>query len=160
MLGLEMRPDLDGRSLAPLVADPNAKWNHPAISTVGRGTHTVRHSRWRYTRYFDGTEELYDLRNDPNEWSNLIDDPERAPIARRMAKHIPEDKNYSHFVRYQNFKDVAPSDGSPLMLYGPDVDMFAESKDVSKNHPQIVEHIQNYLKAHPSAPKHLNLNSP
>ncbi len=159
MLGLEMRSDLDGRSLAPLVADPKTEWPHPAISTVGRGTHTVRHSRWRYTRYFDGTEELYDLRNDPNEWTNLINDPERAPVARRMAKHIPEDTNYSHFVRYQNFKAVAPSDGSPLMLFGPDVDMFAESKNVSEKYPQIVTHIQSYLDAHPNAPKHLNLNN-
>lgn len=27
--------------------------------------------RWRYFRYADGSEELYDHINDPNEWDNL-----------------------------------------------------------------------------------------
>jgi len=158
VLGLQKRPDLDGHSLVPLLADPRAKWAHPALSTIGRGTHTVRSARWRYIRYFDGTEELYDHRNDPHEWNNLINDPERANIVRRLRKQIPEDKNYSHFVRYDHFKAVIPSDGSDPMLFGPKVDMFAESKDVSKNYPQIVKHVTDYLARNPNAPKHLNLN--
>ena len=44
------------------------------------------------------------------------------------------------------------------MLYGPKVEMFAESKDVSKEYPNIVKHIGDYLAANPNAPKHLNLN--
>ena len=81
MLGLKKRSDLDGNSLTSLLANPNTHWPHIALSTVGRGTHTVRVSRWRYIRYFDGSEELYDHQNDPNEWSNRIDDPEQANIA-------------------------------------------------------------------------------
>lgn len=158
MLGLEKRSDLDGHSLIPLIADPNAHWPHIALTTVGRGTHTVRVARWRFIRYFDGTEELYDHQLDPNEWSNRINDPERANIVSRLRNAIPEDKNYSHFVRYGHFKAVVPSDGSDLMLFGPQVDMFAESKDVSKDHPKIVQHITNYLARNPNAPKHLNLN--
>lgn len=158
MLGLNMRADLDGHSLTPLLADPKAKWPHMALTTVGRGTHTVRNERWRYIRYFDGTEELYDHKNDPNEWTNRIGDPEHSKIVRRLRKQIPEDKSYSHFVRYLDFKAVVPADGSSTMLFGPKVDMFAESKDVSKSHPQIVKHINDYLAKNPRAPKHLNLN--
>ena len=35
----------------------------------------MRSERWRYIRYADGTEELYDHRNDPHEWKNLASDP-------------------------------------------------------------------------------------
>ncbi|MDG2253519.1 MAG: sulfatase [Opitutaceae bacterium] len=159
MLGLKKRDDLDGHSLMPLLSDPRAEWVHVAMSTVGRGTHTVRHSRWRYTRYFDGTQELYDHKNDPNEWTNLIGDPERANLVRWLSKKIPEDKIYSHFVRYGDFKAVVPADGSPLMLYGPKVEMFAESKDVSSGFPEIASHIEKYLSKNPKAPKHLNLDT-
>lgn len=159
VLGLEKRSDLDGHSLVPLLSDPKAEWKHLSMSTVGRGTHTIRHSRWRYTRYFDGSQELYDHKNDPNEWTNLIDDPEHSNLVRWLSKQIPEDKTYSHFVRYSDFKAVIPSDGSPLMLYGPKVDMFAESKDVSKKYPKIASHIKTYLSNNPNAPKHLNLDT-
>jgi hypothetical protein len=114
---------------------------------------------WRYIRYFDGTEELYDLKVDPNEWTNLIDDPARAKVVNRLRKQIPNDPNYDHFVRYGDFKAVVPADGSPLMLFGPRVEMFAEAKDVAKDHPEIVRHITDYLSHNPDAPKHLNLGS-
>ncbi|MGK0239979.1 MAG: arylsulfatase A-like enzyme [Candidatus Pelagisphaera sp.] len=159
VLGLVKRDDLDGHSLLPLLSDPKAEWKHLSMSTVGRGTHTVRHSRWRYTRYFDGSQELYDHKNDPNEWTNLVDDPEHANLVRWLSKQIPEDKTYSNFVRYSDFKAVIPSDGSPLMLYGPKVDMFAEAKDVSKKYPKIASHIKAYLSKNPNAPKHLNLDT-
>lgn len=159
MLGVKKRRDLDGVSLEPLLSNPNAKWNRVALSTVGRGTHTVRDDRWRYTRYFDGSEELYDLSKDPNEWTNLIANPEYADIAKKLAREIPEDESFSHFVRYGDFKAVVPSDGSPLWLYGPKVEMFAESKDVAKQHPEVVKRIEAYMKKNPKAPKHLNLNT-
>ncbi len=157
-LGLEIRSDLDGNSLVPLLKDPKAEWKHLALSTVGRGTHTVRHSRWRYTRYFDGTEELYDHKNDPNEWTNLINEPEHANIVRWLSKQIPEDKTYSHFVRYGDFKAVIPASGESMMLYGPKVEMFAESNNVAKKFPEIVGRIERFLKENPNAPKHINLN--
>lgn len=62
---------LEGHSLAPLIADPEGPWPHAAVTTFGPGNHTVRSSRWRYTRYADGSEELYDHGEDPHEWRNL-----------------------------------------------------------------------------------------
>lgn len=157
MLGLDRRSDLDGQSMVDLMAGETKGWKKGAVSTVGRGTHTVRVWNWRYTRYFDGSEELYNLKTDPHERTNLIDDPAHAKIIKRLAKGIPNDPNYDHFVRYGDFKAVVPADGSPLMLYGPKVEMFAEAKDVSKDYPAIVTHIERYLSRHPNAPKHLNL---
>ena len=158
LLGVKKRADLDGHSLIPLLSDPAEAWPHAVISTVGRGTHSVRDSRWRYTRYFDGTEELYDHEKDPHEWHNLIGDPAYMGMARRLAAQIPEDPNYDHYVRYHDFKAVVPSNGAPLMLFGPAVEMFAEEDDVAKHHPALVAKIERYLSNHPDAPKHLNLD--
>lgn len=158
MLGLEQRPDLDGSSMVKLLAGDTADWKKGAISTVGRGTHTVRMWNWRYTRYFDGSQELYDLKNDPQEWTNLIDDSAHAKTVKRLAKAIPDDPNYKHFVRYGDFKAVVPSDGSPLMLYGPKVEMFAEAKDVAQQYPVITAKIEAFLKDHNGPEKHLNMD--
>ncbi len=62
---------LEGLSLKPLVEDPNRAWERPALSTFMAGNHSVRSERWRYTRYDDGTEELYDHDADPTESINL-----------------------------------------------------------------------------------------
>ena len=40
--------------------------------------HTVRNAGWRYIRYENGDEELYDETKDPNEWTNLATKPEFA----------------------------------------------------------------------------------
>ncbi len=45
------------------------------MTTWGRGNYTLRTSEWRYTRYFDGSEELYSETDDPNEWTNLANNP-------------------------------------------------------------------------------------
>ena len=72
LAGLRPGEALDGHSLAPLLDDPDAPWPHVALTTFGPGNHTVRSRRWRYTRYADGSEELYDHDADPREWHNLI----------------------------------------------------------------------------------------
>lgn len=78
LCGLPNREDLDGRSIAPLVRDPNADWPWPAIITHSphwHGTnHAVRSREFHYIHYSDGREELYSTRDDPNQWKNLADD--------------------------------------------------------------------------------------
>ena len=71
LCGLPEKPELDGVSLLPLLKNPNANWDRPALMTMGRGNHAVRSERYRYIRYSDGSEELYDHENDPWEWDNL-----------------------------------------------------------------------------------------
>lgn len=74
---------LAGRSLVPLLEDPQAAWDKPAFSQTWRGGfsgHSVRTERWRYTEWDDGKKgtELYDYSNDPAETRNLADDPRHA----------------------------------------------------------------------------------
>jgi arylsulfatase A-like enzyme len=89
LCGLTPRDDLDGISLRPLLEDSNAEWNHHAITTHGKDNHAVRDERYRLIRYRDGSEELYDLKNDPNEWNNLAEDPKYASLKAELAGSIP-----------------------------------------------------------------------
>ncbi|MBN1909151.1 MAG: sulfatase [Pirellulales bacterium] len=80
----------DGASLVPLLRDPNAAWDRPALMTYMRGNHAVRDDRWRYIRYTDGSEELYDHQADPMEWTNLASDPAHADTIARLRKWLPK----------------------------------------------------------------------
>lgn len=82
--------DLDGRSLKPLLEDPQAAWDRPAITTYGQGYFSVRDERYRYLRYPDGTEELYDHQADAGEHRNLAADSALTSVKQRLARWIPE----------------------------------------------------------------------
>jgi arylsulfatase A-like enzyme len=75
--------------MVPLLKDPAAAWDRPALMTYGRGNHAVRSTRWRYIRYADGTEELYDHERDPHEWTNLAEEPEHAATLARHRRWLP-----------------------------------------------------------------------
>ncbi len=89
LCGIPLPDHLDGVSMLPLLKNPQAEWNHLALTTHGRGNHAVRSERYRYIRYADGGEELYDHQTDPNEWTNLADLPEYLDVKQRLGKVIP-----------------------------------------------------------------------
>jgi choline-sulfatase len=89
LAGLPSRDGLEGHSIVPQLNDPNAPREVPAITTQNLNNHAVRTERWRYIRYFDGGEELYDHANDPNEWTNLAADPKHAETKNQLAKWLP-----------------------------------------------------------------------
>lgn len=81
--------NLEGRSLVPLLADPDAEnWDREASYTVMGGkkaTHrSLRTNRYRYSRYADGEEELYDHDRDPDEFTNQAKNPESAAILEQL----------------------------------------------------------------------------
>jgi arylsulfatase A-like enzyme len=89
--GLTEGPEeLAGHSLMPLLENPEADWPHFAITTYQPDNHAIRDDRYRYIRYKDGSEELYDLRDDKPEWKNLASDPEMKPVIERLSKAIPK----------------------------------------------------------------------
>ncbi|MCH2065487.1 MAG: sulfatase, partial [Roseibacillus sp.] len=90
LCGLPKRKTLEGTSLTPLLKDPNAPWHRPALTTHGKNNHSVRTEHYRYIRYHEGSEELYDLRKDPNEWTNVAAKKELAPLKEELAKWLPE----------------------------------------------------------------------
>ena len=89
-LPLPSEQPLDGASLVPLLAEPRSAREEPALITFRPGNHAVRDERWRYIRYADGSEELYDHETDPHEWTNLARDPRTAEVRASLARWLPE----------------------------------------------------------------------
>jgi arylsulfatase A-like enzyme len=80
---------VEGAVIAPLLRDPKAAWDRPAVTTFHRNNHAIRTERWRYIRYADGGEELYDHDADPYEWTNLATDDKHAGVKKELMKALP-----------------------------------------------------------------------
>jgi arylsulfatase A-like enzyme len=91
LCGLSKNTQLDGISLMPQLTNPATPREEPAISTSYYENHAIRTRDWRYIRYADGAEELYDHRVDPDEFTNLANDPKYDAMKRSLAKWLPED---------------------------------------------------------------------
>ena len=89
LAGLEPPGHLEGHSLRPLLQDADADWPHHAITTYLFGNHSVRTRRYRYIRYENGDEELYDHDDDPHEWRNLASSREHADLKSRLKSLLP-----------------------------------------------------------------------
>jgi hypothetical protein len=105
---------LDGTSLVPLLRDPAAKSPRPAITVMGGGaqvSYAARTDQWRYIRYADGSEELYDHQTDPHEWTNVAAAPTNELLKKDIAKFFPEE--FQRAARPVDDIAIAPSpDGS------------------------------------------------
>jgi len=117
------KPDLEGLSLVPQLKDAKAARDRPALTTHNPGNHAVRTERWRYIRYADGSEELYDRDADPNEWTNLAADPKYMEEKKKLAKWLP-------------VKDAAPLPGSAgrILTFDNGIPVW-EGKPIGENDP-------------------------
>ena len=89
LAGVEVPKHVEGVSIKPLLANSKARWTQPALISHLRGNHAVCTADWRYIRYADGTEELYDERKDPNEWTNVATSPVLADVKKRLTTYLP-----------------------------------------------------------------------
>ena len=90
LAGLPALAGLEGLSLVPQLRDATAPREHPAITTHNKGNHGIRSEHHRYIRYADGSEELYDLRNDPHEWTNLANRPTSDALLAEHRRWLPK----------------------------------------------------------------------
>ena len=91
LCGLKPKRELDGVSIVPLLKNPEMKWDLPALTESKRGQCAVRSERFRYIRYSDGTEELYDHYKDPNEWTNLSTKQSYRKVMDELVRWIPNE---------------------------------------------------------------------
>ncbi|QJE94448.1 sulfatase [Luteolibacter luteus] len=89
LAGVTKPAHVEGDSIRSLLADPAAEWKGHALSTWLQGNHSIRTENWRYTRYADGSEELYDHRTDPYEWTNLASSEDQASLKKELAALLP-----------------------------------------------------------------------
>ncbi len=86
LCGLPTPKHVEGASIKSLLADPKSAWHRAALTTHGFQNHAVRTEKYRYIRYADGSEELYDETKDPYEWTNLAGKAEYAQVTADLAK--------------------------------------------------------------------------
>jgi uncharacterized sulfatase len=105
LAGLPVHPKLDGRSLKPLLANPQATWDKPAFTQVTRNAETsitiavdpskpafmgrsIRTERWCYIEWDGDREgvELYDMQADPKQYRNLAEDSKHAKSVAELKK--------------------------------------------------------------------------
>jgi arylsulfatase A-like enzyme len=83
LAGIPKPEHLDGESVVPLLKDASAKRDAAFISYGPENT-AMQTERYRYIRYEDGSEELYDQQKDPHEWTNLSNNPELAALKAKL----------------------------------------------------------------------------
>ena len=126
LAGLPANDKNEGLSLVPQLKDPTAMRLRPAMTSHGPGNHGVRTENWRYIRYADGSEELYDMVADPNEWTNIADS--------ENATHI---KIKAELGKWMPQHDAAPAAGSKsrLLERKPNGDVYWELEKIDPNEP-------------------------
>jgi arylsulfatase A-like enzyme len=98
LAGLPVPSHVEDPGIVALLRNPQAAWDRPAITTHGYQNHAIRTEKWRYIRYADGSEELYDEQQDPYEWTNLASRPEFTATKVELARWLPA-KNAPHKSR-------------------------------------------------------------
>jgi len=81
---------LEGEILTPLLMKPEMEWYKPVLQSWYYRNYAVRSQNWRYIKYRDGSEELYNHQNDPGEHSNLVGDSRYAEVIKEHKKWLPE----------------------------------------------------------------------
>jgi choline-sulfatase len=89
LCGLPANPHLEGVSLKPQLENPEARRGKPALISSFEGNHAVRSRDWRYIRYRDGAEELYDHRMDPAEFTNLATSASHRVVIEELRRWLP-----------------------------------------------------------------------
>jgi hypothetical protein len=110
-------PNIDGQSLASLLdgggtgSDPTYQ-ERPAFVFHKHGS-VVRTTDWAYIRYVDGSEELYDMQNDPGQLTNLASDELSLPTLQGLRIQLDERLANRKFIVDSTLDtpDAIPGDG-------------------------------------------------
>ena len=96
LCNLQANNKLEGVSLVSAIQNPSStKERNVFIPHAERESYAVVNSNWRYIFYRDGSEELYNVKKDPNEWYNLAGKDEYRNIIKEMRKTAPEEFSLS-----------------------------------------------------------------
>ncbi|MEZ6130201.1 MAG: sulfatase [Planctomycetaceae bacterium] len=123
LCGLPQPAGLEGHSLLPQLQDASAVREWPAITTHNHDNHGIRTTDWRYIHYADNSEELYNMRHDPNEWRNLASDPQYATILEQHRSWIPKSRQ------------PVPGSAHRILLRREDGSVNWEGEDIAADDP-------------------------
>jgi iduronate 2-sulfatase len=92
LCGLEPQERLQGEDISGLLDDPSKEVRTAAFSVNGKGF-LLREDNWAYIQYGEngkGGAELFDMKNDPLQYTNLIDDPAQAERVKAFEEKLAE----------------------------------------------------------------------
>ena len=91
--GLASDPIHQGNSLVPILKKGAIEWPYVARTSIGPGNYSIVSKNYRFIQYNDNTAELYDRINDPNEWYNLINNPDLSDVIEEHRNKIPNQRH-------------------------------------------------------------------
>jgi iduronate 2-sulfatase len=126
LCGLQTPAHVQGRDLSPLLDDPKAPWDHPAITVTGKADQlhrTLRTERWRYIDWAgpQGGKALIDEQNDPHERSNLIHDPQHAETVKQLQMQLDSISAKKPNAAAPALKAEAPVRKTTVSIQGDDI---------------------------------------
>lgn len=142
LCGLPDNTMLEGRSLKPLLDNPNEEWKYPSVTTMGRETHSVRTEKWRYIQYFDGSEELYEIQKDPNEFENLSSFEEYDSVKEDLVNYLVNDLDIKRTARLGTWKIVEENNGKILLFDLNTPQGLTETQDVAEDNPELINKVK------------------
>ena len=87
LVGLKVPAEVQGQSLVPVLKNPSASVRRGALS-LNRGNYGLRTTDWAYLRYKDGSAELYDMKADPHQFTNLAKHAQHAKTVTQLNAHL------------------------------------------------------------------------
>lgn len=93
LAGIETPDEIVGRSLLPLIADPDAGFRSEIYTqTNGNEIYGIQRAvfdkKWKYVYNSFDFDELYDLESDPTEQHNLLPDTQYNDVVRDLCKKM------------------------------------------------------------------------
>jgi len=123
LCGIEGPKRLDGQSLESLLEDPTQDTDRALVTSFDSGNNSLRTKRWRFIRYVDGSEELYDLNQDPNEWNNLTQSDKhkktKAKLSQQLSMKYFDPTQVEWYPKYSKQKNAPKPD---MMLFNEEVE--------------------------------------
>jgi len=151
---------MDGTDLVKMANSPEEANARISVSTFGRGNYVLAQNSWRYIHYFDGSEELYNLESDPDQFTNLADDEASAKILENLRSSIPDNSAISWMARMEKYKLVRYKDGSSVLVDLTDPRGVTDAGNISADNPDVVKKIEQLRKKNGITGKYCDVLAP
>ncbi|MCH1509416.1 MAG: sulfatase [Akkermansiaceae bacterium] len=90
LCGLPKNSGNEGHSLAGILADPSSAKDRTVLQVDGPEQFALINQEWRYVRTTGGEEQLYHVKSDPEEHTNLAEKAEHREGIVAFAKQLPK----------------------------------------------------------------------
>jgi iduronate 2-sulfatase len=110
-------PGLEGTSLVNLLNNKKYKRSVPVITVQEQGNYAIRNDNWKYIRYVDGSEEFYNIIQDPHEYNNLANNSKYFNQKNNLKKFIPKNEKQNYDSQKNNMIWIKGFNSSCLRFY-------------------------------------------